>query len=310
MEREMGTVSPNFIIGGVNNSGTSFLYSTLKQHPEVYMPEEMRPEPAFFFKSWEYKKGFDYYCTRWFSSVPKTAIAVGEKSTNYLFGGRIVAERMYKTIPDIKIIFILRNPIERAWANYRFTVLQGLEDLSFDEALINESERLKKESGTWAEIQPRNYTGRGYYAQKLKGFLSFFPRTQLLILKSESFLSDTDTELRKVYRFLGLTDLNFKAKSSPRYSSPSVIDPAVQMDLRNYFGDRYDILIERIREDKELPCFIQNHEDADAIQRLKENMKGEKERISPTAREYLSSLYADDMKELKSIVNFDIFDWG
>ena len=84
-------ILPNFIIGGVNNGGTSFLYSLLKQHPEIYMPRDMRPEPSFFYKSWEYGKGLEYYSTRWFSAAPKSAIAIGEKSTNYLFGGAKVA---------------------------------------------------------------------------------------------------------------------------------------------------------------------------------------------------------------------------
>lgn len=302
-------VLPNFIIGGVNNGGTSFLYSALKQHPEVYMPEDMRPEPAFFFKSWEYEKGLDYYCDRWFSSVPENSVAIGEKSTNYLFGGKIVAERMYEALPEVKLIFILRNPIERAWANYRFTVLQGLEDLSFEEALKIESERLKSESGRWAEIQPRNYTSRGFYAQKLKEFLSFYPRSQLYLIKSELFSSDTYNELRNVYKFLGLNDLDFQIETPAGYSSPSVIDPSIQVELRNYFGERYDEIIEAIREEIDLTQFIIRNEDNEAIQRLKNNMKNEKEKLPTSARKYLSDLYADDMKELKGIVDFDISDW-
>jgi hypothetical protein len=303
------TTVPNFLIGGVNNGGTSFLYAVLKQHPEIYMPREMRPEPAFFFKSWEYEKGFDYYCARWFSDVPESAIAIGEKSTNYLFGGKMVAERMSTAVPDVRLIFLLRNPIERAWANYRFTVLQGLENLSFEDALRMENQRVKNESGIWAEIQPRNYTGRGFYAEKLKGFLSFFRRSQIHIIKSELFSADTDTELRKVYEFLGLTNLNFRAKTPSRYSSPSVIDPAVQMDLRDYFGERYDPIVEAIRREHTLIQFMQTPADNDAIRRLRNNMKGKKETISATAREYLSDLYTDDMQELKSIVDFDISDW-
>jgi Sulfotransferase domain len=300
---------PNFFIGGVNNGGTSFLYSVLKQHPEIYLPREMRPEPSFFYKSWEYKKGMDYYCTRWFSAVPKSAIAIGEKSANYLFGGAKVAERIYKELPKVKLIFILRNPIERAWANYRFTVLEGLENLPFEEALRMENQRVREESGIWAEIQPRSYIGRGFYAQKLKEFLSYFHRSQLLIIKSESFFSDTDDELRKIYKFLGVTDIEFRAQTPPTHTSLSIIDPAVQMDLRNYFGDRFDTIVEATRKELELTQFIQNREDIDAIHRLQSNMKGRKEKIPVSARAYLSDIFVDDMNELQSIVDFDISDW-
>ena len=52
---------PNFIIGGTAAGGTSFLAAILFQHPEIYLPAEMRPEPHYYYKSWEYKKGLDYY---------------------------------------------------------------------------------------------------------------------------------------------------------------------------------------------------------------------------------------------------------
>ena len=302
-------ILPNFIIGGVNNGGTSFLYSLLKQHPEIYMPRDMRPEPSFFYKSWEYGKGLEYYSTRWFSAAPKSAIAIGEKSTNYLFGGAKVAERIYQDLPKVRLIFILRNPMERAWANYRFTVLQGLEDLPFEEALKQENQRIQGESGIWAEIQPRNYTGRGFYAQKLKEFLSYFSRSQLLIIKSESFFSDTDSELKKIYEFLGVKDIGFRAQTPPTHTSLSVIDPAVQKELRNYFGERFDPIVEATRKELELTQFIQNREDIEAIQRLKSNMKGKKDKIPASARAYLSDLYADDMQDLQGIVDFDTSDW-
>lgn len=120
------------------------------------------------------EKGLDYYLSRWFSDVPSSAIAIGERSSSYLFGGRQVAEKIANAYPQMKFVFTLRNPIERTWANYRYTVLQGLEDL-VDEALKNETRRVNEQSGIWAEIQPYNYTGRGWYASQLKQYLEFFP---------------------------------------------------------------------------------------------------------------------------------------
>ena len=156
---------PNFIIGGTAAGGTSFLTAMLVQHPQVYLPKEMRPEPHYFYKSWEYSKGLDYYLERWFSHVPNDSIAIGERSSSYLFGGREVARKIVAIYPKMKFIFTLRNPIERTWANYRYTVLQGLEDLPFEEALAGEERRIKEQTGIWAEIQPYNYTGRGFYGK-------------------------------------------------------------------------------------------------------------------------------------------------
>ena len=156
----MNSKYPNFIIGGTSAGGTSFLSAILIQHKEIFLPKKMRPEPHFFYKSWEFEKGSDYYLERWFKSVPEEAKAIGERSSSYMFGGDDVALKIREFNPNMKFIFTLRNPIERAWANYRYTVLQGLEENTFEEALKNEKERVEAQKGIWKEIQPYNYTER------------------------------------------------------------------------------------------------------------------------------------------------------
>ena len=121
---------PNFIISGAVASGTSFLSHSIKDHPQIYLPKIMRPECGFFYKSWEYKKGLDYYRRRWFSDA-MDEIAVGERSSLYLHGVfNNVAQRIRNSYPDIKLIFCLRNPTERAFANYRFTTFSSYYGLS------------------------------------------------------------------------------------------------------------------------------------------------------------------------------------
>ena len=139
---------PNFIIGGAAQSGTTSLSSALVQHPDIYLPTPLVPECHYFYKPWEIEKGLEYYRRKWFSTVQEES-AIGEKSTSYLFGGESIANRIARATPDIRLIFILRNPIERAWSNYKFTVFQGLEQLSFMEALLHEECRRSKAVGRW-----------------------------------------------------------------------------------------------------------------------------------------------------------------
>jgi len=301
--------SPNFIIGGTSAGGTSFLSAVLVQHPQIYLPKIMRPEPHFFYKSWEYEKGLDYYIKRWFADVPSHSLAIGERSSSYLFGGRVVAERIASIYPDIKMIFTLRNPIERTWANYRYTVLQGLEDLAFEDALEQEPQRVKDQSGIWAEIQPYNYTGRGYYGDQLKQFMECFPRDNILTIKSEFLSRQTDVEMKKIYRFLGLSNLDFNANRPPDHTSVNVINPSLQKELRTYFGDRFDKVIEATRKGEDMAACIDNESDRQAIDKLKENMKWKKEDIPQKARAYLQKLFSDDMKLLKPLVDFSVDDW-
>lgn len=300
---------PNFIIGGTSAGGTSFLSAILVQHPQIYLPKDMRPEPHYFYKSWEYQKGVDYYLTRWFPSIPKTAIAVGERSSSYLFGGKSVAKKIFDAYPSMKFIFTLRSPVERTWANYRYTVLQGLEDLSFEDALMNEADRVKAQTGIWAEIQPHNYTGRGFYARQLRDYLEFFPKESILVIKSELLSSQTETELSKIYNFLGLSVQEFDFIRAPDHTSVNVINPKLQMDLRRYFGDRFDKVIEAIRREEGLDIFNKCSLDSEKLELLSRNMTGSKLPMPTAVRSYLNNLFAADLSDLSQIVDFDLSDW-
>ena len=300
---------PNFIIGGTAAGGTSFLSAILVQHPQIFLPKEMRPEPHYFYKSWEYQKGIEYYLTKWFSGVPDTAMAIGERSSSYLFGGEDVAKKIFDVYPNMKFVFTLRNPIERTWANYRYTVLQGLEDLSFGDALKNETARVAEQTGIWAEIQPFNYTGRGLYAAQIRDYLRFFPQENILVIKSELLSSQTDVELRKIYEFLGLTNLDFDYVRAPDHTSVNVVDPKLQKELRQFFGDRFDKVIEATRREEGIEKFIISSLDAEKVALLSSNMTGKKVPMPAEARAYLTNLFASDIAELRQLVDFDLSDW-
>lgn len=299
---------PNFIIGGTAAGGTSFLSAALVQHPQIYLPKEMRPEPHYFYKSWEYKKGIEYYKKRWFSEVVPGQEAIGERSSSYLFGGRQVASKISAVLPRVKLIFTLRNPIERTWANYRYTVLQGLEPLSFEEALAREKERVAVQSGIWAEIQPHNYTGRGMYAKQLREFLEFFPLEQILLIKSEEMGKTPYPQLARVCEFLSVST-SFSPNLPPDHTSMSVIDPSLQVELRSYFADRFDLVIECIRKEQDPRQIAKLPEDLEQIKRMSSNLCGRKIAMSPDCRAYLQKVFADDIASLKELTPFSMSDW-
>ncbi|MEQ8426924.1 MAG: sulfotransferase [Gammaproteobacteria bacterium] len=300
---------PNFIIGGTAAGGTSFLAAVMVQHPQIYLPIEMRPEPHYFYKSWEYEKGHAYYLSRWFSNVPNEAIAIGERSSSYLFGGEEIAKRIAFDYPDMKFLFTLRNPIERTWANYRYTVLQGLEPLSFEDALMNEEKRISDQKGVWSEIQPHNYTGRGFYAKQISGFLKYFPISNLLFIKSELLSKETNIELKKIYEFLNLTLTDFEYERPSDHTSVNVIDPELQMDLRHYFEERFDKIIEALRKGESVDRFARSNVDSRRINELVTNIVGEKQTMPAKCRSYLTSLFASDIEKLREYLNFDVSDW-
>ena len=297
---------PNFLICGTAAGGTSYLTSGLLTHPEIYLSQPIVPEPHFFYKSWEYKKGISYYRKKYFNNVVNEK-AIGERSSSYMFNKK-VPRRIHKYLPQVKIIFMLRNPIERTYANYRFTVLQGLETLSFAEALKNEHYRVKQQIGKWSEIQPYNYTGRGFYFQQIEQFLSYFKREQILILKSETFGQNLQNDFKKILNFLEVSN-DIPIVEPPKFMSLSVKDRTLQTKLKNHFGKNFYVLIEAIRKEEDPTTYLKRERDLVYFHLLKKNLKSAKEDMLQEERSYLQTLFREEIKKLQTLVDFPLDDW-
>ncbi|MBG6174932.1 hypothetical protein IWQ55_002757 [Labrenzia sp. EL_208] len=297
---------PNFLIGGGVAAGTSFLSATIAHHPDIYLPRIQRPEPNFFHYSAKYNQGLDWYQQNYFHEVADET-AVGERSSLLLTSPE-ASERIAASLPQIKLVFCLRNPIERAWANYRFSVLEGLEALSFADAMAQEDERMRKAEGRWAEVQPNAYVNRSRYAGGLKKYISLFGRENILLLKSEDLGSQPGENVSRVCTFLNVeprSDLPLP----PNYSSPSVVDPVIQTELRAYFGDRFSQLIETIRKEDKTSSVQVSEQDEVNVERLRENLRGQKDPMPEECRQRLRALLKDDIAAVQDMVDFSVGDW-
>ena len=193
---------PQFIIAGAPRSGTSWLYEVLDRHPCIEMARPRRPEPKFFLVDDEYEKGLSYYSRRWFSEID-TEKAAGEKSANYL-ESETAALRIAASLPLVRLIFCLREPAARALSNYRWTRMNGLEDLEPIDAIEHESEREQLYDQHQKYSRPYSYFSRGLYAQHLRPYLREFPRSQILILRFEDVVVHPDEAITRVHEFLGM----------------------------------------------------------------------------------------------------------
>lgn len=240
---------PTFLLGGTEPAGLNFLFSCLRQHPDVYLPPFLQPEPNFFSKSAEHARGLDHYRARYFHAWQGQA-AVGEKSGRYLFSPEAPA-RIVAALPDVRMIFILRDPVERAHSNWRFTAQAGFEWLSFEEALEREEERTAADlaSPRWREVLPRTYFRKGLYAEQLERYLALLPRERVLVLQSEALREDARPHLRRTFELLGV-DPGFEvdlARTSD-YPSCDVRSLRLQRLLRRLAPGRLDRAIMTKRE--------------------------------------------------------------
>jgi len=224
---------PDFLVIGVARSGTTSLYHYLKNHPQIYLPAKKHPEPHFFLKNDEYKKGVYYYSNKYFKNVNHDKKA-GEISTSYIYQP-YVAKRIKKHIPKVKLIAMLRNPIERSFSNYVFTYNNGLDSLSFEEAIRQEKKRIAKpESQFHTEVKPHAYMDRGRYYKQLMEYIKYFSPAQIHIILFEDFISNTLKELKKVFKFLGVDSTFIPSGLGKIYFNNSYDNFTIKKETKTY----------------------------------------------------------------------------
>lgn len=193
---------PDFIIGGAARSGTTWLYEVLSRHPGIFLARPARPEPKFFLVDETYEKGLRHYGS-WFAGVQDGQLA-GEKSTNYLESA-VAASRIRRDLPRVKLIFILRDPVERAYSNFLWSRMNGLEDKPFPVALSLEEKRELELPKALRYARPHAYFSRGLYADLLRPYFDLFPREQLLCLKYEEIMDDPSGLIGRLHSFLDVS---------------------------------------------------------------------------------------------------------
>jgi len=195
---------PDFLIIGAQKSGTTALYAYLRRHPGITGPAWK--EVSYFDR--HYRRGPAWY--RGNFPLRARGSIVGEASPSYLFHPR-APERAAGLLPDALLIALVRDPVERALSHYHHEVALGREELSFEEALEREEERLGGElermhdepgyfSHAWWN---HTYLARGRYAEQLERWLAHFPRRQLLVLSNEELAEQPADTYRRVLEFLG-----------------------------------------------------------------------------------------------------------
>ena len=193
---------PDFLIAGAARSGTTWLCHLLDRHPEVFLARPLRPEPKFFLIPELYARGLSHYSATWFNQAAPDQ-RVGEKSTNYLESAE-AAQRIHQHLPNVKLVFMLREPMSRAYSNYRWSRANGLETESFERALALEAEREATVPAHLRFARPHAYFSRGLYADLLAPYVKLFPRERILCLRTEQLATTPQEVAARLHRFLDM----------------------------------------------------------------------------------------------------------
>lgn len=203
---------PNFLIIGAARSGSTTLAYYLALHPQVYLPKTAE-EPKFFSREQEYSKGIEYYLNKYFSSA-NGYLAVGEKSTEYM-ENLSAAKRVYQFNRDIKLICILRDPVERVISNYWWSVHNGVESRPINEAILIEWENYLKNPPQITQLllsRPHAYIDRSLYYDNLKPFYELFQRRNIRCIIFEDFIKNKKRIVDELWFFLGLSPVDMPIK--------------------------------------------------------------------------------------------------
>lgn len=192
---------PDYLIVGAQRCGTTSLHRHLLQHPCV--GRTLLGLKGMHYFSTNYRRGWRWYRTHfptnayreWVKRKSGHDLIVGEGSPYYIFHP-LAAERIAERLPGVKLLVMLRDPVERAYSHYQHMLLEGLEGVAtFEEAIEREPDRLAGEvekiladpAYNSFHHQHHSYLARGIYVDQLRPFCSLFPEDQVLVLRSEDF---------------------------------------------------------------------------------------------------------------------------
>ena len=294
-------ILPDFLIVGASKSGTSSIYHYLRQHPDVYLSEKQK-EGRFFSQMQGCFQGPGD------KNVESTVIrdlqsyeALFEGYTNQKAIGDISPEYLYfheRAIPlikstldeNVKIIIILRNPVDRAFSGYTHFKRDRRENLSFEEALQNEDER-KNQNWIWAW----QYKNSGFYFRQVMAFLDNFKNVKVIIY--EDLRDNEQSILSEICEFIGV-DPGFSFDTSYKY---------------NVSGDPKSAVLYKLETSRSLVNFVKKIIPRSWATKIKTTFTGEKQMIktemNPQTKRELIEFFREDILQLQDLLHRDLSHW-
>ena len=255
-------ILPDFIIIGESKCGTTSLYNYMIQHPAI--KPALTKEINFF--NWSYDKPQNWYNAhfptkfkkKFSKNVFKKPFLTGEATPLYLFNSQ-VPKRMFKIIPNVKIIIVLRNPIDRAYSHYHdLGVRLGGEKRTFGDAIRSELKILEEKNYVITDYDGNftdrlyQYVVRGIYLDHLKIWMDVYPVKQFLILKTEELEKNPSEILDSVFKFLSIPDydkINFEKKHNVSKYEP--MNEQSRKMLKEFFKPHNKNLYKFLKQDFE-----------------------------------------------------------
>lgn len=300
---------PDFFIVGAAKSATTSLFAYLKQHPKIFLPE--RKEMYFMafnglsprFKLTDGTFHREVGCTReeyveTYKNNPEECIS-GDISTWYLYFHKTVIKNIIAFYGDeagnVKIIIVLRNPIQRAWSHYCMHQRTGIINIPFLEAISDESFKSQLQDGYYPSY---DYIGFGMYYRQVKAYMDAFDDVKVFLF--EDLRDNAMAKVNKIFQFLGVepvgnleTGKRLNVSGTPKSSLAGAVSHLIYK--RNVFKKIIRPLLPR-----------------DVRYKLKMEASRflfKKNPLKPGHRQVLIDIYRDDILRLQKLLDRDLSGW-
>jgi len=191
----------DFLVIGAQKSGTTALYEYMQTHPSICMPSGK--EAAYFHSpTLMERRTWDEFLDEHFRGA--SADARWGTATPHYMGYPGCAERIRAQLPEVRLIALLRDPIERAYSHYRMSVRRGWETRAFDDAVAHLLTDQALAEGRAAPSETNSYVTWGEYGRVLHEYASRFPRSQLLVLSSRTLDRQPEAVMVQVWAHVGV----------------------------------------------------------------------------------------------------------
>ena len=252
---------PDYLIVGTQRGGTTSLQQFLTSHPNITSARLMKGVHYF---DTAYHRGIDWYRlqfpTRAYAQriERKTGspLRIGDASPYYMFHP-LAAQRIAGDLPAVKLIAVLRDPVERAVSHHKHEVRRGNESLPLEAALAIEEERLSGEEQRIVDDQPNynsfahqtySYAARGEYAEQVTRLIELFGQDRVLVLSSEQLFSDPEPACSRIFKFLDVPAISVSDFPHLNPTSGSSIPESARRRLTERFSSSNERLFELLGE--------------------------------------------------------------
>ncbi len=289
----MRAIFPNLFIPGAAKSGTSSLHNVLNQHEEIYMSKVKEPHffshPEFYTSERE-KRNYQSLFEEGGNCKYR-----GESSTGYMVFPNVI-ERLKKDVPNPRFIFILRNPIDRAFSHYHWVKSMGNEKAEFWGAFETDRQREPEPHRNWGGGY-KDYYQFGLYGKWLSRFYENFARESILVITFEEFTENLGETMNKCCDFLHVAPM--------RQWNSEVSNKTVFLRFPRFYN-RARTTYSKLRET--LPDPLRKKLNLNPLERLL-SMKQNPVSLSDSERIRLTHYYHKDVALLKQCVDCDLTKW-